>query len=110
MSDDAPKTPADAAVVESDAKTHTVTVLGVTYPLAEKLTAKAGYRITKAQAEESLYGLVDGFSELIHKDKRQDFIDNILGDSDEAETLSLDDLFEHFTGALEKVTGRPLEQ
>lgn len=98
--------PIEAAMDESEAKVQTVTVNGKTFRLSEKLTVAATYGISKAQKEEDLSGLIDATAKMVHVDDREDFIASIL----ENEEMDMEGFSTLFGDALEKVTGRPLEQ
>lgn len=105
MTDETPPTDGlDAAIKEDDG--HTVTVKGNKYRLAEKLTVGATYGISKSQKDEDLAGLIDAAAKLVHEDEREGFLDAVLAD----EKLDMEEFSNIFKDALEKVTGRPLEQ
>lgn len=102
-------TPIDAAVVEAEGTEQSVTVLGKSFRLTKGFTAAAAYHLDKAQKEESLSGLVDAFAKIIHKEDRGDFLDHVLSEPENGEEVSIDDFFDLFTDAIQKVTGRPLD-
>lgn len=104
-----PNTPLDAAVVEAEGTDQTVDVLGKTFRLTKGFTAAAAYGLDKAQKDESLSGLVDAFAKIIHRDDRDGFLEHVLGEPTDGEEVSIDDFFNLFTDAIQKVTGRPLD-
>lgn len=106
MSDEV--TPLDAAVNEVAETFQEVELLGKKYRLTKDLTLAATYGIDKAQRDESLSELVDAFGKVVHKDDRKAFLESVL--SEDGEEISTEVFFEIFADALQKVTGRPLEQ
>lgn len=102
-------TPLDAAVVEAEGTDQKVEVLGKTFRLTKGFTAAAAYGLDKAQREESLSGLVDAFAKIIAREDREGFLEHVLGEPDDGEEVALDDFFNLFTDAVQKVTGRPLD-
>lgn len=104
------QTPIDAAVSEAKSEAQTVTVLGGTYRLVKGLSLVATYDLDKAQREESVSGLVDALSKVIHKDDRAEFVRVILSEPEgDEEPIALEDFFNIFSDALQKVAGRPLD-
>lgn len=95
---------------EAEKNDHSVTVLGKPFRLTKKLTISATYGISKAQKEEDLAGLIDATAKLIHPEDRNAFLEHILSDQEDGEEIDMEDFSNIFKDALEKVTGRPLEQ
>lgn len=102
-------TPLDAAVAEAADDAQTVDVLGKTFKLTKGFTAAAAYGLDKAQRDESLSGLVDAFAKIIAREDREGFLEHVLSEPDDGEEISVEDFFEIFANAIQKVTGRPLD-
>lgn len=111
MSEEVVEVPKDAlAAALQENNDHTIDVLGKKFRLASKLTVAATYGISKSQRDEDLAGLIDATAKMVHPDDRDAFVEFLLSDHEDGQEIDMEDFGEIFKDALEKVTGRPLEQ